>query len=738
MTFGQQLENFRSRLEFGDLLLTIYFVVVVRQWFNFLPNSAAWWITIVVGLALWFFYVLNKEPVEHRTSTWLWLIVGPPLVFAFLLRAPIPDSSFDVWSLRLFHGDRALHGLLYWPGEFFPTAAPFNPTPDMITAIFRHAFGYRLGTVVNLLVLFWIATVVDKLLRPYVTNDRLRAAAVLIVVGAEQVIFEINNYMPDLLALPLLLEATRLTLGSTSKSFEARKVMYVALLLGLAVGLKLSNGAVAMPIVIVWLWRIFTTRPFETKKVVATGLLSSLLFFAPFLTFMTWVYQMTGNPIFPLYNKVFQSPLYPPFNGWDNRWGGYGVWEIVAWPVLMFFEPVRTSELPVYSGRLSLAFIISLGCLFFVRKLDSRLRTILFVMLLGSWAWSLTMGYIRYGLYLELLSGILLITLVAQLWSKSPRTNWRSILAGSLVVVMVAQFAMAVVYVSRTEWSIRPTIFDDFRGYQREAKYVFTDRSIRTLLIPEDREVLDQIDVWIVSGVKTSGLLPFLNERAPCISVRFAGLLLAQANREALARALEKTQGKQLWSLAIRSDYNDALFSLRGAGLKVSKVREFDLPFFSPENIVPTYLFQVVKDETTRLPPERTQVNGPLTENGFNATLEPLNAPSTFKHDRALTIFVRATNTSGVVWPSLAAEKGQHQIAVAVRWLQDNKPTGASAEVTLPYDLGPGESTILPLSLNAPTAAGKYTLQVDLVQGGVKSFGERGTKPLGLEILIEP
>ena len=737
MTLGQLLDNFRTRLEFGDLLLTVYFAVVVRQWFNFVPNNSAWWITIVVGVALWLFYVLNKDPVEHRTSVWLWLIVGPPLVFAFLLRAPIPDSSFDVWSLRLFHGERALRGYLYWPGEFFPTAAPFNPTPDMITGIFRYAFGYRLGTVVNLLVAFWIATVVDKLLRPYVPSDRLRATAVLLVVAAEQVIFEINNYMPDLLALPLLLEATRLTLNS--KTFESRKVMHVALLLGLAVGLKLSNGAVAMPIVIVWLWRIFTTRPFKAKQVLVTGLVSSLLFFAPFLSFLVWVYKMTGNPIFPLYNKVFQSPLYPPFNGWDNRWGGYGIWEIVAWPVLMFFEPVRTSELPVYSGRLSLAFVVSLACLFFVRKLDGRLRTTVFLLLPGAWAWSLTMGYIRYGLYLELLSGILLIAVVSQLWSKSARTNWRSILAGGLagglVVIMVAQLAMAAVYVSRTEWSIRPTIFDDFKGYQREAKYVFTDRSIRTLLKTEDLDALDEIDVWIVSGVKTSGLLPFLNERAPCISVRFAGLLLAQANREALSRSLEEAQGKRLWSLAIKSDYNDSLFALRGSGLRVSKVREFNLPFFSPENIVPTYLFQVVKDETARSAPERTVVNGPLADSSFNSTLEALNAPRTYKHDRTLTLFVRVINSSGVLWPALASEKGQHQIAIGVGWLQDNKPAGASSEVTLPYDLAPGESTILPLSLNAPTAAGKYTLQVDLVQGGVKSFGE---KPLVIEIIIEP
>jgi len=75
---------------------------------------------------------------------------------------------------------------------------------------------------------------------------------------------------------------------------------------------------------------------------------------------------------------------------------------------------------------------------------------------------------------------------------------------------------------------------------------------------------------------------------------------------------------------------------------------------------------------------------------------------------------------------------------MSARWLQNNKPSGAIGEVTLPYDLTRGEATILPISLNAPTAAGKYVLQVDLVQHGVKSFGEKGSIPLALEILIEP
>jgi hypothetical protein len=74
--------------------------------------------------------------------------------------------------------------------------------------------GFRLGTLINFLVLLWAAQITDKLLRPLVTRAWCRSFCVLLIVLAENLLFEIGTYMIDLLALPLLLEATLLTLRS--------------------------------------------------------------------------------------------------------------------------------------------------------------------------------------------------------------------------------------------------------------------------------------------------------------------------------------------------------------------------------------------------------------------------------------------------------------------------------------------------------------------------------------------
>jgi hypothetical protein len=632
---ARSLRGFASRFEFGDALFFFYFVVLVRQWFWPLENAAAWALTVPLALAGWCFYVSTKRETDERSPKSFWLVVALPLLFVYALRAPFPDASFDVWSLRLFHGERGLSGFIYRPGEFFPTAAPFNPTPDMVTAIFRHALGYRLGTVVNLLALLWAGTILDRLLRPFVRRDLLRSACVLLVLFAEHLLFEINNYMPDLLALPLMLEATRLTLDAREWEIRRRVVVRVAFLVGVSVAFKLSNAALALPLVLVWAWRALAARPLKLRATAADALACLLVFAAPLVPFMVWVYRLTGSPVFPIYNGYFRSPLYLPSNGWDSRWGGFGAREILAWPVLMFFEPQRTAELGVYSGRLTLAFVVALACLLFARRMEARTRTLAFVIVTGTPLWSLTMGYIRYGLYLEVLSGVLLVIIASKLFgaragedltkdltqaarvSPSGRASsttrattaeafgtpaWKKALAALVCAVLVAQSVLAGFYVSRQEWSMRPTAFDDFGAYADEARYLLRDRSIRALLSDEDRERFDRVGLWVVSGSKTAGLIPFLNDRAQVVGVRSAGIFAVDASRAEFARTLDLYEGRRMYSLAFPEDYEDALKALHVAGLRGGRPETITFPFFAPSHPVLIYFFEVTREGDAATP----------------------------------------------------------------------------------------------------------------------------------------
>src|SRR5204863_4360041 len=125
----------------------------------------------------WALYLTLSDDHTSRVPRTFWLLVALPLLGFFLLRLPAPDISFDVLNYHIFHGERALRGPLLLPGDFFPTPAPFNPTPDIVTGLYRYAFGYRLGTVANLLALIWTGTIVERMLRDWINLVWLRCAA---------------------------------------------------------------------------------------------------------------------------------------------------------------------------------------------------------------------------------------------------------------------------------------------------------------------------------------------------------------------------------------------------------------------------------------------------------------------------------------------------------------------------------------------------------------------------------
>jgi hypothetical protein len=766
--------RFFSRYAEVDVLFLFYFLALTRQWFWSFENNVAWIITIPVACAFWALYVSTRESDQERPDAWFWLIVGLPLLFAYALRFPFPDTSFDVWSLRLFHGERALHGFLYRPAEFFPTSAPFNPTPDMITGLFRHMLGYRLGTVVNLLALLWSATIIDKILRPLVSDRRLRAVCVLLVVFVEHLLFEINNYMPDLLALPVLLEATRLTLEQ-NEVVERKKIVRVAFLIGVAIALKLSNGAVAMPLVLIWLWRLL--KPIRLQFLATTAMLSLAVTIPLLLPFTIWVYKLTGSPIFPLYNGVFRSSFYPPFNGWDDRWGGYGPFEILAWPVLIFFHPERTAEISVYSGRLSLAFVSSLICLVFVRKLDPLISRVAFIIFLGSLLWSVTMGYIRYGLLLEVLSGVLLVSLGAIAFQRLSSRVLRVAIVGVTACLLIGQSTLATSYVLRMEWSMRPTLFDDFKTYRNQTRNVLHDFSLRSTLPTRERDLFDQVSAWVVSGSKTSGPMILLNERPPFIGVRSAGLFLVPATREVFLNKLDQLRGRRLSSLALHSDFGEAVYALRQAGLGVGDIETVLIPFFSErDDLVQASFFEVTKEFIGHPAPERTAGTTPLSAEGFRATVSPSTASPVLKPGEILDLYVRVKNEGAEKWPSLSGD-GKYPVLLVGHWSRSHQPEGSEENLNLgphasspayvakeiprvtslqrgqagtpalpvprvstalPYDLPPGETVVLLIRFRAPAVAGDYTLELDMMQESVGTFASKGSKPSVNMVKVEP
>ena len=238
----------RRTIGLTELLVPFYAAVIIRQFFWLLDsNGAAWILTILVTLLLWVFWLKAKGPNE-KPAPGFWLFFAVPLLLVYLLRLPFPDISFDVLNYRLVQSERSLIGPLFIKGDFFPTIFPLNPAVDTLTGIFRHALGYRLGTIINYLALVWTGLVIDRMMARQLSNTVARALLILLVLSTEHILFQITGYMVDLLAIPLLLEATYLAIKYRDSKRPSFDLILISVLLGTSLAIKLSNAPAVIPI----------------------------------------------------------------------------------------------------------------------------------------------------------------------------------------------------------------------------------------------------------------------------------------------------------------------------------------------------------------------------------------------------------------------------------------------------------------------------------------------------------
>ncbi len=738
--------NLRGRVEFGDALLFLYILVFVRQYLWIIQNNAlAWALSIPLAAFAWYWYIKTKQFPAARFGLSFWLIVGLPLIAFYFLRAAFPDSSFDVLSYHLLHAERSLRGPLFASGDFFPTSSPYNPATDTLFGISRMILGYRLGTALNLLAMIWTAQVADKILRLFIPHAWLRSACVLLTVLAENFFFEISTYMVELLALPLLLGASYLTLRAGEAENRRANLVHIALLLGASVAFKFTNLAAALPLVVVFVYKVVRSGWFAPKQLMTTALLTLIAFLSPLLPFSIYIYRLTGNPIFPIANIFFKSPYWPTHGGWDARWGPQTFRETIIWPLLIWFKPERHSELAVYSGRLSLGFIAALvGLVIAWRNIPAR--TLCFVLLASSILWSAAgLGYSRYGLYQEVLAGVTVFAVAAALVgepSKS-RFSWETAVASVFCVALGAQSVLACRYVRQKEWGGRTTVIADAGGYRRDAKFMLRDRKLTGYLTDEERAAFDGVRTWVETCPQSTGFEVLLKPDVPIIAARQPEYFFTRESRKQFVRMVEEQPNDKMHSLCFKEYLGSARQAIATRGLEIGRITPIDLPFFSPHNRIGVILIEVLRPQDTeaRQKFQSSWMNAAFPDSDYREEIVALNAPSMMKPGDKISIKFKIKNMGYSTWPAIGNKEGRYQVNIGDRWLNADgsiEINGLDGRTAMPADLAPGKEMELPLSITAPHNPGEYIVEVDMVHEGVTWFYERGATPLRLRMRVEP
>ncbi len=156
------------------------------------------------------------------------------------------------------------------------------------------------------------------------------------------------------------------------------------------------------------------------------------------------------------------------------------------------------------------------------------------------------------------------------------------------------------------------------------------------------------------------------------------------------------------------------------------------------ENCPGCEILASVKPYTLAIAKEPPQPRPPLPDEGFRAELSVKKSPHVLRAKKQAVVLVRIKNDSPVTW--LARERGgsPHQVSLGNHWLDAAGKTAINDDgrAALVRNLGPGETTELPLVVNAPAATGRYLLEIDMLQEGVSWFGLKGSPTVRLPVEI--
>ena len=574
----------RGRLQAGDLLAFLYALVLARQAFWLLPETIAWAASLGVA-ALLAFLRLRSRRTRPALPAAFWLGTAAPLGVFWAVHAPYPDIGWDNLNYHILHGERALRGLLAIPGDFYPHYFPYlNPAPDMLSALLRAILGYRLGTIGTYLVLVWTGAILFRVLKRTIDSPVVCALAALWIVCSEGILWEVGNYMVDLFGLPLLLEATFLVLpGEEAERDQLDDLPLISLLLGSAVAFKLTNLVFAAAIGAVFLSRLLSvpSRRRDPWRAALSWARAALVFFLPMASHTLFLWWTTGSPVFPHYNALFRSPLFPPFNTWDGRFGPTSRLQAFVWPVVSVFHPERLSEIGRTSGRLALGFLGSVAALL-ARPRDPRFPGLAVIVILGSILWSFGTGNHRYGLFVELAGGLVLVLLAARgIAAASGGGPALKLLAWFPVAVLGAQSFVVLMCVARGDWSGRPTVFHEPRAAWKELRRLGSDRDLTRELPAELRNALPSLAGWVDAAPKMNGLMALLAPRLPMIGLRVDPYFEPPASKARFDEALLVLRGRPLLCLAFEEDLEDARKTLARRRFIILRESRYEVPFFS-------------------------------------------------------------------------------------------------------------------------------------------------------------
>ena len=362
------------------------------------------------------------------------------------------------------------------------------------------------------------------------------------------------------------------------KKFSIVNSCGTGLMIGGALGLKLTLLPMCIGFgccVLFLLIKKQLTHPIKTCLYLAIGSIIGFLLIDGWWLYLTW--KETGNPIFPMANHIFKSPLLPPENFRDIRFLPKTLFQALFYPFYWITgkEYVTDMDVPTYILHAIIPYICILFLLcspFRQKKYRTPEQALITFYVFSYIAWLGLFSILRYTVTLEILSGAIIFLAIQRLSAK--KTIGFFILAAAILSVKM--------YPS---WRAR-----SFEQYLPEYQISLTDDTV--VIVAEDL---------------SSYLVPFIRTQQPVLG--FTALAI----------------GKPIpWDQKTRQLYFKLLKNKKIVVI-TNTLKTLDLLKYNSKMNIRTHVYQLPNDTPIRYFILAAEKKGGNTFSGFYPSQEHLN-----------------------------------------------------------------------------------------------------------------
>lgn len=385
----------------------------------------------------------------------------------FLNRVLIPDVSADSLNYHLYLGFKGFN-IDNSQYEFYPTGIHnFSPILDMVGYGLNAILGYRLGTLFSLAAIYLAILALYKLLRLFEPDFKIlgELGATFLFVSSFlsfELFLGIGSYYNDGLiaatSLWVIYWLFKFIKFGGNKNLYLASAMLSVLVWGKQTNLYL---ALAFGITLIYLW---IKKKIGLKKIIIavliTGLLPSIWYFK------NW--QITGNPVFPFYNAIFKSQYFESVSFKETQFGGKDLWQKINWGLYSAFDPPRLGQVhDLFNDyKINIYWAAGIVGLILLRSGLAWFYVVLFIL------WGLMFGYLRYGLILEFLGGLILLLVYA----KFKNNRWRYLIFLPLMLVLLVQNKRVVNMSLAYDIAFRQGYFYNRASYPKEINNLWVNK----------------------------------------------------------------------------------------------------------------------------------------------------------------------------------------------------------------------------------------------------------------------